>query len=417
MIISKHSPQVATLIVAASDSLSKIGAAYICDGTDDHVQIQAAIDALPSTGGKVLLLEGTFTLGATVTIAKNGVTLEGQGKGTIVTLAASKDVNLITFGDNANQYYRTTISDIYFDGNQANQTTAGTILWNQQANYTTEYVLIKDCYFVNSYDNAINFDGRGAGGGSAQRHQMVQNCIFENWKAGKSAYRESMGGMVVGCQFNQDQTTGTAISGSSRTLIFGCKFTVPNSYNDSLVSGGDVIQNCYFVAGSSIGSSAKLVIGVYNVIGNDFSIGASANAASAVIYQGYVVQNNQIAGGGIGIYMDNYYETVTGNLLWNTKAEAIKCPYDGYATISNNTFRSCCQGTNDTYAVIDVSNAEYMNISGNTMSSNNANKPKYGIYASAGGPFIVTNNVVKNTVTDTILVTDASSIVANNLDV
>lgn len=41
-----------TLLVAASDALAatRKKANYVCDGTADDVEIQAAIDALPSVG-------------------------------------------------------------------------------------------------------------------------------------------------------------------------------------------------------------------------------------------------------------------------------------------------------------------------------------------------------------------------------
>ena len=42
----------ATVVVAASDSLNKAAANYVCDGVDDDVEIQEAIDALPAGGGK-----------------------------------------------------------------------------------------------------------------------------------------------------------------------------------------------------------------------------------------------------------------------------------------------------------------------------------------------------------------------------
>ena len=53
----------ATLVVAASDSSdkSKAQADYICDGTADNVQIQAAIDALPAGGGVDHLSHSTAT--------------------------------------------------------------------------------------------------------------------------------------------------------------------------------------------------------------------------------------------------------------------------------------------------------------------------------------------------------------------
>ena len=50
----------ATFVVAASDSKNKEKADYVCDGVDDQVEIQAAIDALPVSGGKISLSEGFF---------------------------------------------------------------------------------------------------------------------------------------------------------------------------------------------------------------------------------------------------------------------------------------------------------------------------------------------------------------------
>ena len=63
----------ATYVVAASDAPAHVKrqADYICDGTDDQVEIQAAIDAL--TAGRSVLqtvtLIGTFTIAAPITIA------------------------------------------------------------------------------------------------------------------------------------------------------------------------------------------------------------------------------------------------------------------------------------------------------------------------------------------------------------
>lgn len=80
----------ATLIVAASNSLDKYRADYICDGTDDYVEIQDALDALPVGGGKVLLLDGTYNLYAVegvgdLIVARNGTCIEGQGASTVLT--------------------------------------------------------------------------------------------------------------------------------------------------------------------------------------------------------------------------------------------------------------------------------------------------------------------------------------------
>ena len=71
----------ATIIVAASDSSAadKASAAYVCDGVNDHVEIQAALNALPSSGGVVLLSGGTYNC-AGIIAPKAGSTLKGEGE-------------------------------------------------------------------------------------------------------------------------------------------------------------------------------------------------------------------------------------------------------------------------------------------------------------------------------------------------
>jgi len=73
-------PRVATLFVAAADSLDKCRAQadYICDGVADDVQINAALAALPASGGRVVLSEGTFVLADPIVFPNNNITIEGQ---------------------------------------------------------------------------------------------------------------------------------------------------------------------------------------------------------------------------------------------------------------------------------------------------------------------------------------------------
>jgi len=67
------------LVVAAADSdpVSKAWAGYTCDGFDDQVEIQAALDALPD-GGMVVLSGGTFNCSGSIVPAA-GTTLLGGG--------------------------------------------------------------------------------------------------------------------------------------------------------------------------------------------------------------------------------------------------------------------------------------------------------------------------------------------------
>ncbi len=99
----------ATLVVAASDAstASKRFADYLCDGTADDVQIQAAIDAINATGvrGTLVLSEGTFTCAATIAW-KSNVDLRGNW----ATLNVSPDAQgALDFDDLTNVQIRDVI--------------------------------------------------------------------------------------------------------------------------------------------------------------------------------------------------------------------------------------------------------------------------------------------------------------------
>lgn len=61
---------------------------YLCDGADDQVEIQAAIDALPkegdNAGGEIVLLSGSYHLTGTVAIGPKNITVRGNGYSTLL---------------------------------------------------------------------------------------------------------------------------------------------------------------------------------------------------------------------------------------------------------------------------------------------------------------------------------------------
>lgn len=67
--------------VASSEAPSAIKSVcqFVCDGTDDNVEIQSAINSLASTGGKVFLTKGKFFISAPIDTADIHVELCGEG--------------------------------------------------------------------------------------------------------------------------------------------------------------------------------------------------------------------------------------------------------------------------------------------------------------------------------------------------
>ncbi len=102
-----------TLSVAASDASAKVRASadYICDGVDDQVQIQAAIDALPAIGGKVSPGEGTFSINGKINL-RSYLTLKGYGRNTIFQATATLMETMLE----ADTKTDVVVSDMTIDG-------------------------------------------------------------------------------------------------------------------------------------------------------------------------------------------------------------------------------------------------------------------------------------------------------------
>ena len=86
---------------------------YLCDGTDDQVEINAAIQALPAGGGEVVILDGTYNITASIGVNKGHTKLRGNGS---VTVLKAMKSNVIII--NITKGY-CTIADLMCDGNKA----------------------------------------------------------------------------------------------------------------------------------------------------------------------------------------------------------------------------------------------------------------------------------------------------------
>ena len=118
----------ATFLVAASDAgtLSRLQADYLCDGTADEEQINAAIAALLSGGGKIGLSSGTFNLAASLVLpdrANIDIHLDGQGQGvTNLKLASGANCDIIKKNSTTALGRNVTISNMTLDGNNSYNT-------------------------------------------------------------------------------------------------------------------------------------------------------------------------------------------------------------------------------------------------------------------------------------------------------
>src|SRR5437588_1793607 len=120
-----------TLQVAASNSSAqnKQGADYLCTGTNDEGPIQAAINALPATGEKVILEAGTYTLGAGVVIARDAVILEGEGNGTLIQFSGANNAACLSNGSSTTRHYYMQVKNLFLQDTDGNGTGIDCSYW------------------------------------------------------------------------------------------------------------------------------------------------------------------------------------------------------------------------------------------------------------------------------------------------
>lgn len=68
---------------------------YLCDGINDNLEIQAAIDDLPTTGGEITILDGIYNLSVLISVNKENIVLKGNSaSGTILNCISSNGLSI-----------------------------------------------------------------------------------------------------------------------------------------------------------------------------------------------------------------------------------------------------------------------------------------------------------------------------------
>jgi hypothetical protein len=198
----------ATFVVAASDSLDTEHADYVCDGTDDQVEINAAIAALPTAGGRVLLLEGTFNITGQIQ-PKANTTLMGQGQGTILKAASTISSSLYMIY--INQVDHVEISRMQFDGNDTSghgQEVIGVFVKND-----SDYLLINHCYFYRMKDS-VSEDGYGS-----NDYFWIDHCVIDDISDDGIDFNYANCGMITNCIITNCGDNGIDTERSMRVII------------------------------------------------------------------------------------------------------------------------------------------------------------------------------------------------------
>jgi len=120
----EQKPRPLEVIVAAGDACPAVRATaqFLCDGTGDQEEINAAIESLPEAGGTVFLAAGTYDIRRVegelggVLIRRSNVTLQGEGVATKLIQAPEQETNVIRIIGSGVGHV--TIRDVCVDANR-----------------------------------------------------------------------------------------------------------------------------------------------------------------------------------------------------------------------------------------------------------------------------------------------------------
>jgi len=406
----------------------------ICDGADDHMEIQAALDALPAGGGEVRLLEGIYNVEAAINLDSNQ-TLRGCGRNTFLTTATADLIFLSAVGASGSEKTGIVIADLQIDG--------GTISARGIRFEYVDYSFIQNVYSRRNADTGIlleysDFDTISGNtcqentGGTREDgirlHVSNNNTITGNTCQGNGygiRLRDSNSNNTVTGNTCIGNTDGIQLHTSSGNTVTGntCQgngavgINLTNSSDNNTVTGNTCQgSNSH---GIILSSSDNNTISGNTCQGNRNGIyltsGSLNNTISGNTFQGntergiylYNSSNNSAVSGNVclgngwdGIYLNDCdNNTVTGNTCQGNDLHGIYLNGSNNNTIIGNTCTENSQDTTNTYDDVFLEDSDYNDIQANTCRAGAlANKPRYGINISTNtcDGNLITNNDLYN---------------------
>ena len=336
----------ATLLVAAAGSSTavKMRANYICDGQDDHLQIQAAIDALSNqtgarfdvSGGVVELSAGAFHLGAAIHCRDKVVSLIGAGMGSSeLTLQDWVNADILVVGTGTKQGWQSgRIAHLSLNGNGKTQERGSGIRVLAGLRLSIEDVHVYDCKETGIFLQGLAAVVRPAIG-------TIENChIGYNQKHGIHIGAGIEGWILRGNRINDNGTHGQPYHGVYIEAIHG-----------KVESGPAGAATAYIIANN-------------------------------VLWQNRAVQIC-INGGGYG----GAHIVITGNVMLSSPLENIKL-YAGthLVSITGNSIHSASESQIGAAPHITLADASHCTISANVFSSPSRGLPSPAMIAAGAEP-------------------------------
>lgn len=390
-----------TFSVAANDASlqAKRHADYVCDGVADDIEIQAALDALPTQGGKVILSEGTFTIAIAINMPSNA-NLEGSGYNTRLNRTTAGDVINAT-GSVGTHLNNIVIENMRVTGPSVVGTQVGGVGIDLDYN---DYSIIRSCW-------VSGFGSLGDDAAVRLRHSVACKVIDNYLSASKN-------GLVTGLSLSVDFPEADRCE-ISRNVAF-------DNFDDGLHSqqSARIVYNnniCYSNGEAGIdtlGDDGDIIVGnhCYNNTGAGIEIGNST--ATGTPDDGHSIIGNVCNGNttnGILLGNNTQYCSVIGNTIRDNVSHGMQIGGNsGKVVLHCNISDNVCENNVDGIRL--VNNADENFVTNNVIRSNTGR----GIYLVNAGIDAPTNNVVignkvsNNTTAQIAQNGDSGSIIRDN---
>lgn len=290
---SGFAPQESTFIIAPAGSQLATNAHYVTNGTADNVEIQAALDALPSTGGKIYLAEGTYTLAAQVTRSLNNVIIEGSGSATLLNLNGSTAV--MSAGSNSNWLFLNFRTDAGGLSIASATQTAYINVWLGGTHTTNLGTLTVGELIARSNDS-----GALGASGTAFSDLFLASGGVLNWNVGDVTLTHSVGKLTIGgdgsveVDFDDNEITnvdinsgtidGTTIGSASHTTIKGTTIDATTDFTigSTVITDGVITDS----SGLSIAANVTVTGNVLPAADDTYDLGSSSAAWQDLFLEG-----------------------------------------------------------------------------------------------------------------------------------
>ena len=376
-----------TLVVAAFNSLATTirRADYGCNGTDDHVEIQQAIDALPFDGGRILLTEGEFHPDWDLIKLPHDVHIQGMGVGS--TIINMNDTNPTTGVGPA----------IGTTGGGGNGSISNLSIYMPATGLSTQVGIEigLDFFIVDNVE--ISFcQGRGIEMIGANDWITIRNCFIEFTELA-GIWDDGLGNNYLKIINNTIHAMG---AGYAVDMSQGCYFTTIEdnqitgpgdggifvSQPDHLLIANNQIELSSSVRGpirvdtSGAGGTSPTVVIADNIVNG----GGSDGGIHLADIDNAIVEGNVVwLAVGSGIFVTDCVDiSVRGNHVYQSDLHGIEIVNTVDSIISDNRIVDPGQVTDNTQDGIILTNSDRNFLYGNKVTPEIATSPRYGINIS-----------------------------------